>query len=149
MTTSSSAIKETALAPKYARMVTFLRWACVVPSFLITLILTFFAMWFGVGSLVGLADDGASWFSICIVLVASFAAVSASALIAPKYKLVIALLGALLTVCLVPYPYTSQSSGDGEAIPSSHEVVGVVLGSFLAIALVFYCTWRTRKYPSS
>ena len=106
-------------------------------------------MWLGVGSLIGLADDGSSWFAICIVLFTSFAGVGVSALIAPLHKLNVALLTALVTVFLVPYPYTSETSGDGEAIPSSHQLVGVILGIFLAIALIFFLSRRAQESRSS
>jgi membrane protein implicated in regulation of membrane protease activity len=92
-------------------------------------------MW--VGLLTGLGDDGLSWFSILIVGLASFAGISVSALIAPKYKLIVVLLFALVTVLLVPRPYTLKTSGDGEAIPSRYELIGGVSGGLSAVATIF------------
>jgi hypothetical protein len=50
---------------------------------------------------------------------------------------------------LVPYPYTMQSSADGEAIPSLYELVGVIFGSILSMAVVFFWFKRAQKTPSS
>jgi hypothetical protein len=68
--------------------------------------------------------------------------VSVSALVAPKFKLIVALLVAMLTIFLVPYPYTYQSSDDGEAIPSIYELTGAVVGGVLATAVVFFRSKR-------
>ena len=147
MTISSSAANRTGYLPDRTRMLTILRWSCVIPAYIIVLVGTFFATWVLSAPFVG--DDGLSWFCIVMVLSATFAAVGISALVAPKHKLIVPLLCALVTVCLVPYPYTSESSGDGEAIPSSHELVGVIIGSLLAIVLVFLWTKRPQNNPSS
>lgn len=85
MTISSSGITRAAHVPNRAWIWALLRWAFVLPSYLLTglailgagLVLRIF--------LVG--DDGTSWWSILIVLLASFAAISVVALIAPNSKL--------------------------------------------------------------
>jgi hypothetical protein len=114
-----------------------LRWICVVPGYLTSAVITFLVVWMWVGLLTGLGDDGLSWFSILIVGLASFAGISVSALIAPKYKLIVVLLFALVTVLLVPRPYTLKTSGDGEAIPSRYELIGGVSGGLSAVATIF------------
>ena len=96
-----------------------------------------------------IGDDGTSWVCVGMVLSTTFASVSVSALVAPKHKLIVAVLFALVTVYLVPYPYTSETSSDGEAIPSSHEFAGVILGSILATAVILFRSNRTKKTPSS
>jgi hypothetical protein len=147
MTISSSATNRTGYLPDRARMFGILRWSCVIPAYIIALVGTFFATW--VLSMPFIGDDGLSWFCIVMVLSATFAAVGASGLVAPKHKLIVALLFALVTVSLVPHPYTSQSSCDGESIPSAYALGGVVLGSFLALAFVFFGPRRIKNNPSS
>ena len=148
MTISSSATDGDARVPNYARAWTVLRWIGVIPSYLLVGVGTFLAALMFEVFVTG-DDNGTSWFAIGMVLVSSFLAVSVAALIAPNFKLTIAVLFALVTLWLVPYPYTMQSSADGEAIPSLYELVGVISGSTLAIALVFFLSKRTQKVPSS
>jgi len=118
----------------------------VIPAYLVTGITTFCAVWFGVGlPFPELGDDGSSWFSIFIVIAASFTAASVSALVAPKHKLIVALVMSSLTVCLVPHPYTFESSGDGEAIPSIYELVGAIVGGIFAVGVIFFGPERKWK----
>ncbi len=131
MEISSSAIND----PIHVRnrtWMTVLRWICVVPSYVVIGVATFTSILCS-SLFLGRGDDGTSWFSIVIIVFASSAAITGAALVAPSYKLVVAVLFALATVWIVPYPYTIESSSDGEAIPSRYEIVGVVLGSEFAI----------------
>jgi hypothetical protein len=131
-----------------AREVPALRWALVVPAYFVSGFIAFCLAWLGTGLVSSaLADDGESYFSIVMVLVATFAGVGLSALIAPKYKLIVAFLGALLAVYLVPYPYTYETSGDGEAIPSIYMLAGTIMGGLLAMAVVLLETNRPQKIP--
>jgi hypothetical protein len=97
----------------------------------------------------GLADNGLSSFSIIIVAAASFAAICVSAFVAPRYGLGVAMLFAGVTLFLVERPYTMETSGDGEAIPTRYELIGVILGSIAAIAVVLLRASRAQKAPSS
>jgi hypothetical protein len=149
MTISSSVITGFARRPNRAEMLAILRWLCVIPCYLITGLTTFTFIWIGLGGPLGLADDGLSWFSIVIVMGAAFAAVRASALTAPRFKLIVAILGALASLWLVPSLYTLETTSDGEAIPSSYELAGVILGSALAFVLIFIRAKRAQKVTSS
>jgi len=70
-------------------------------------------------------------------------------LVAPKHKLIVALVMSSVTLYLVPYPYTFESSGDGEVIPSIYELAGAVSGGILAMATIFLWPKRAKKTGSS
>jgi hypothetical protein len=136
MAISSSVSENPTGVSYYARGLCFLRWILVIPAYFVSGITAFLFAWFGIGGPLGVADDGSSWFSIFIVLFATFVAVTASALVVPRFKLIVALLAAVLTICLVPHPYDYQTSGDGESIPSMYELIGTLMGGILALAVV-------------
>ena len=159
MTISSLATTEPALAPNRARVWNILRWVLLIPCYLITLVTAFCAIWVSVLEVCiwlpvldgpWLNDKGASESSVAEVSFAAFTAIVLVVWIAPRYKRAVAVFFSILTVCLLPYPYTSPSTdpGDWDVIPSAYKFVGAVLGSLLAIALVFFWSKRAQSNPS-